>query len=281
VPASVDPVMPYRWVLPLKAAGAVLERIAWKPAQVPDQLSLYEIDARAGLDEPAMIVETTITRGPKALTEYIQYSSVTESQLENAFRQELEGSSNWNTIKKVSWRFDEPSQASVIEITGTGPIDWDKESDGSRSFALPGAGFNPPQRRQRSSEQDQSAPFYNKPDFDCRVTTVRLPEATPEKDWSYNTWFTNVMYGESYRRSFELRDGALRMVRSRRTLLTEIDPTVAAMDNARLAKFDNSMGWLEYEPGSNNAKRSAEIVPATYERDWVADDSACLMPIRK
>lgn len=281
VPASLDPVLPYRWVLPLDATGAGLEQVPWKPKTVPDEISLYEIDARKGLDEPATITDTTITRGPKALGQYLQYSAITESQLENAFRQQLEGSNAWNTVEKVSWRFDEPTQASVLEIKGTGPLSWDKEDDGGRSLALVGAGFNPPARRQRSSDQDQTAPFYRAPEFDCNVTTVRLPEATPETDWWYNTAFDTMMYGQTFRRSFERRDGAVRMIRSNRTLLLEIDPASAARDNGRLANFDNSMGWLRYEPGRDSTLVSRETVPATYDLDWVADSSACLTPKRK
>ncbi|MBO9499427.1 MAG: DUF3857 domain-containing protein [Novosphingobium sp.] len=281
VPAEADPVLPYRWVLPLTADGKDIEHLPWKPASVPDSLEAYEIDARGGLDEPAKITQTVVERGIKGIVDYYQFSSATDDQLETAFRQKLEGSSEWNTIDKVSWRFDVPTQASVLEISGTGPINWDSKSDTARSLALPGGGFNPPQRRQRAADQDQTAPFYDAPDFDCRVTTVRLPAGANLSDWWYNSSFNNLIYGSTHRRSFEFRDGALRMIRASRTLAPEIDPASAAKDNARLAQFDNSMAWLEYDPGADRSLDTNQSVRATYEGDWVADESPCLDPVMK
>lgn len=279
-PLSRAPVMPYRWVLPVNQIGAPIERIDWKPEARPDELFLHEIDARGGFSEPAAKREVFVKRGLPAIVEYYQYSSLTDEQLLSAFQQELEGSSGWNKVERVSWKFDTGTMASVLEITGRGPVDWDDDGDGSRSLSLPGGGFSPPGRRQRGTEQDQTAPFYNKPGFNCHVTTVRLPTATAPKDWSFNKAFDTTFFEETFRRSFEKRDGAIRMIRSNRTLRTEFDPQSAAKDNERLATFDNSMAWIYYDPGSTDRPGPRETVPATYEIDWLADDSACLSPQR-
>ncbi|WP_297320287.1 DUF3857 domain-containing protein [Novosphingobium sp.] len=274
---SERPVLPYRWVLPLAAAGDMIERLPWESSANPDTTVLFEIDAREGFAVPAKIRQTTIARGPQALAEYYQLGALNENQLESAFRQELEGSSVWNSIESVTWRFDPGQRASVLEITGTGPVDWEQQSGKSRSLTLPGGGFSPPDRRQRgSSGTADEVPFYTKPEFDCRVTTVRLPADTAEKDWSYNTSFDVLYFGRNYRRSFERRDGAIRMVRSLRSLQPEISPAVAAADNDRLTKFDNSMASIFYDPGSYDRKGARERVPATYEVDWVANPLACL-----
>lgn len=57
------PVNAFRWVLPLTKAGSPLERIGWQPTGVPDELNLFEIDARQGFDQPARVVTTSILRG--------------------------------------------------------------------------------------------------------------------------------------------------------------------------------------------------------------------------
>src|SRR3546814_8639202 len=44
---ALDPVIDYRWVLPLSARGSNLETREWPPAERPDEINLYEIDARA------------------------------------------------------------------------------------------------------------------------------------------------------------------------------------------------------------------------------------------
>lgn len=274
--ASLAPDFPYRWVLPLTAKGSALENIAWAPAEKPEELNLYEIDARAGIDAPARIVTTSIKRGPDALAQYVQFSALTADQLLQAFRSNLTGESSWNSIDSVTYRFDPGERASVLEIAGTGPVDWDIDG-AERSLALPGGGFSPPGRRQRAADQDQAAPFYDEPSFNCYVTTLRLPKDTDPENWRFNSMFDTSIYGHVYYRAFDRRDGSLRLVRGSRTERPEIDPVSAARDNERLARFDNSMAWATYDPDRTmKLPASFPKVAATYEGDWLHSAEACL-----
>jgi hypothetical protein len=271
---SESPALPYRWTLPLSQSGEALFNLPWQPQDKPNEISLFEIDAREGFTTPAKIHQTSIIRGVQAIQQYYQFSALSDDQLQSAFRQELEGSESWNSLESVTWRFDPKEQASVLDIKGTGPVDWKPESGGGKSYALPGGGFSPPERRQRGTASD--APFAIKPDFDCKVTSLRLPTGTAAADWTYNSTFTTTIYGQTFRRSFELRDGTLRMMRVNRTLQNEISSETAAKDTLRLAKFDNSMAWAQYRQGVTATTAIVERVPATFERDWLADASACL-----
>lgn len=275
-PSGSDPLMPYRWVLPVEPDGSALERVEWKPATRPDTVTVLELDARAGFSEPARIHQTSITRGPQAILAYYQFSSAADEQLQSELKQSLEGNGFWTTVEKVTWRFDPKSLASILEITGTGPLEWEDEGNGSRSLTLPGGGFSPPARRQRSSDQDQSAPFFKVSEFECNVTTVRLPTATNAKDWSYNTSYNVTYFGQEFRRSFEHRDGSIRMIRANRSIQLELDPSAAAKDNARISQFDNSKAVIYLDPRSVARRGSGLTVPASYEVDWSSDDSACL-----
>ena len=276
--SSLIPLLPYRWVLPLSDKGSTIEHLAWKPASAPNAINLYEIDARNGFNEPATITSTTITRGLAGLAQQIQFSALTHDQLISAFRQNATGDT-WQAIEDVQWHFDQDAGASVLAITGTGTVDWDVERDGGRSLALPGGGFSPPQRRVRAAEQDQAPPYYNEPEFSCHVTTVRLPENTRVEQWSHKAGYNQGLFGQNYYRAFDIRFGTIRMVRAFRVEELEISAERASRDNARIASFDNSMAWIFYEPDDENESDpdSAEV-PATYERDWVADYSACLSP---
>jgi transglutaminase-like putative cysteine protease len=275
---SLTPDFPYHWVLPMTASGHELESLPWTPESKPDTLELYEIDARAGVDKPARIVTTSISRGPKALVEYAQLSALSADQLLQGLRSNMTGDSSWNSIDSVRYRYDEAERASVLEIAGTGPLNWDRDSDQtSRSMALPGGGFSPPGRRQRAADQDQKAPFYDEPNFSCHVTTVRLPADTKEQNWSFNSTFDSKIYGQLYYRAFDRRDGSVRMIRGSRTEQPEIDAAAAQRDNARLNRFDNSMAWLSYTPGKPfTVPAGTAPVPATYEGDWLHSSDACL-----
>lgn len=276
VPPTAKPVMSYQWILPLTGHGSSLEHLGWKPASRPDEITLFEIDARAGFDKPARITNSTIKRGIEGLQQEVQFSALTPAQLLSAFRQNAIGDT-WQTIEDVQWRYDLKAQASVLTIIGTGTVDWDDDGEGVKSLALPGGGFNPPEKRVRAAEQNQALPFYNKPNFNCYVTTVRLPAATKPEQWSHKGNIDTQMFGRNYYRAFEVYDGTLRMVRGSRIEQKEVDAASARRDNGRIAQFDNSMAWITYDPNGKTAVAQAiQRVPTTYEIDWTADSVPCL-----
>lgn len=271
-----EPFLPYRWVLPLRAAGASIEPLTWKPPSRPQEITLYEIDATAGFDAPAQIHSTVITRGLDGLKQHAQYSAIAPAQLQAAFSQQLVGDT-WQSIDKVAWRYDRKAQASILSISGKGMVDWEKDGGQARSTPLPGGGFNPPDRRIRPTGQDQSLPYANTPDYTCHVTTVRLPKTALEKHWSFKSGFDTRIFGRNYYRVFGIGDGAIRMIRSSRTEQIEIDAETARKDNNRIAGFDNSMGYVFYDPdGGDMPPLRTKLVPATYDLDWTADDVPCL-----
>jgi len=277
-PPMVEPVIPYQWLLPLTGPGSGLEQISWTPAARPDEISLYEIDAREGFDKPAKITSTTIKRGIKGLQQEMQFSAVTPGQLLEAFRQNAIGDT-FQTIEDVKWHFSMAAQASILTVVGTGAVDWDDDGDGTKSLALPGGGFSPPEKRIRASQQDQALPFYNEPHFDCNVTTVRLPLTTQAQQWTYKDEIDNHMFGRAYYRVFDLYDGSLRMIRGSRIEQKEVDAAKAQRDNGRIADFDNSMAWITFDPdGKSTRTQASKRVPATFDLDWTADNVPCIAP---
>ena len=136
-------------------------------------------------------------------------------------------------------------------------------------------GFNPPQRRQRESGQDQRAPYYNENGWSCYVTTVRIPNGTKRADWSFNSTFADLYYGRFYRRMFDQRDGAIRMVAISRVETDEVEPDRAERDNQRLSQFDNSMARITHIKGRNSSWLSEVRVPAADEVNWIEDYTAC------
>jgi hypothetical protein len=277
---GLEPAIPYRWALPITAQGSSIEAREWRPFETPQEITLHEIDARTGFDRPARITTTTIVRGIQGLAQYAQLSGVSAAQLLDSFKQNGIGDT-WQAIEDVKWRYDEKAKASIMTIIGTGTVDWDDDGDGDKSLALPGGGFNPPDKRVRPADQDQNLPYYNDPSFDCHVTTVRLPEGTLPDQWMFGSTFDVRMFGRNHYRNFERKDGTIRMVRGSRIEQREINSAVARRDNARIADFDNSMGWIYYKPKDPPSPgASPQKVPATYEIDWTADKVPCLASMK-
>ncbi|MGP1351707.1 MAG: DUF3857 domain-containing transglutaminase family protein [Parasphingopyxis sp.] len=275
---GLTPFLPYRWVLPLSENGASLEQIRHEPFALPQEIGLIEIDARAGFQQPARRINTSVTRGFAGLNQYALLSAMTPSQLTNTFRSSLTGQGTWDEIESVTYRYDRQTQASILTIVGSGPVDWDDRGDGRYRFALPGGGFSPPPRRQRSDGSDADTPFYTARNYSCYVTTVRVPEETDVTNWSFNSMFDTMMFGKIYYRVMERRDdGTIRMIRGSRVEVEEIAPERAHRDNGRLDNFDNSMAWIFYDPDRSFPLRGRfPSVPATYEIDWSGSDVPCL-----
>jgi transglutaminase-like putative cysteine protease len=273
------PFLPYQWVLPLSAKGTALERLPEKPFALPQVMELYEIDASAGFDTPAQWTRTTVLRGAAGLQQHLQFSSVSAGQLETAVKSQLAGSAAWDTVEKVAYRFDRATQAAIFSITGTGPVDWENDNGGGRYLRLPGGGFSPPSRRQRSGGSAGTAPFFQAPEYTCHVTTLTLPADTKPDDWSFNSVFDTMLYGEAYYRMMELRDAdrTLRLVRGSRVEQSEIPTDKAERDNKRLAEFDNSMAILTYSPGAVGQRWTGDQpIPATTAPDWIGPNPPCL-----
>jgi len=276
--ASATPFVPYRWVLPLKSSSEGLARLAWEPAREPHMVEIYDIDAKAGFEAPAGIRHTKIQRGIKGLAEYVQFSAVSRDQLEAAFRNELAGTASWNAIDSVVYRYDPDTRSSVLTVSGTGQLDWQKDGD-ERWLTLPGGGFYPPERKQRAADQDQHAPFYEEPVYNCRVATIDLPDDTAPENWSHNSAIDTSLYEHTYYRTWARSGRTIRMIRGSRTENPEVSTAIAQRDNARLAQFDNSMAKVEYTPASKTEQLfEGSSGSSEWEIDWTMPNAGCLPP---
>ena len=274
---SRNPFMPYRYVLPLSDRGGDLEPVEPMRFFHPQTMGLMEIDARLGFEKPARFVKTNVTRGIQGASDHLQFSSLTKSQLETGFRKMYVDNGDWEDLESVEYRYDLDTGAAILTIKGTGFPDWEKESSGRYTLALPGGGFRPPQEKSRSKGEQSEMPFYTKPDYSCHATTVRLPENTKTENWGYNTTFAQNFFGRLYYRMVERRnDGTIRMVRGSRVLEPEITVDRAAEDNLRVEDFDNSMATIEYD-SSRIFKPYGQMhdVPATFDFDWIRFGGHC------
>jgi transglutaminase-like putative cysteine protease len=275
VPPSAEPFLPYRTVLPLTTDGSDLVALPWQPLSRPAELTVLDLDARAGFGQPTKVVNTTIVRGIKGLEQQVQWSALTPDQMLAGFRQQAIGDT-WRSIDSVDWHYDVPNAASVLTIKGTWVLDWTDDGNGAKSYALPGGGFSPPDRLGRSTDQDQSIPYANKRGYNCSVTTLQLPAGTKPSQWYTKDEYDNHLYGHEYFRAFQIKGDSIRMIRGSRDETPEVDAETATADNARLPKFDNSMAWVNFDPKGNykTAVRKSDV-PTALDHDWLANDIAC------
>ena len=270
-----DDEVPYRWVLPLSANGHDLQEIGYQPPKQPQELSFFEIDARAGTEIPASVKLLRVLRGDQALITHValkgQTKEASRTGLLTAFKD------NWLSPEDASWQFDPATGSLAITVTGTAKLEWEKDGDGP-NLAIVGGGFYPPDPRERPKDQDQTAPYANTLGrFACSVTRMHLPKL-PKGHWETGAEkIDQVIGGVAYYRQVNLKDGIVDLIRSSRTQLSEISSSAAGGANALIPKFDNSKvtAWT-YKGSKAVSEISDPDMPDLAAVDWLSDGSPCL-----
>src|SRR3546814_10778508 len=70
---GATPAIAYRWILLLTEAGGELEKIEWRRASQPNEITLYAIDARDRFDKQAKVTNGMNVRGPTGTSEKHTY----------------------------------------------------------------------------------------------------------------------------------------------------------------------------------------------------------------
>lgn len=270
-----DDEVPYRWVLPLGAGGQELANVQYMPPRQPREISVFDIDATAGTDQPAKVKLTRVLRGDQALATNVALKSQTGEASRQSLMKAFEN--GWVTPDNVTWRFRETSGALEMIVTGTAKLDWDSDEDGPNT-ELPGGGFYPPDKRERPNGQDQAAPYFNTPgQFSCSVTRIRLPKSRKGHWESGANKIDRVLGGVAYYRQVNLKDDTLTLIRSSRTMITELSPAEAERANLLIPKFDNNKVSVFTYKGKNPVSEISDPNMKDFDSvDWSADGSQCL-----
>ncbi len=139
---------PYRWSLPVRAAGADLEPIPQPPLTVPTMEITADIDARAGLDAEAPMVMDITYRGDYATSLRRQIGAIPPDQLETMMKAQWEGGESGTTIDSVETRYDEPANALHFILRGTTRLSWVNGPAG-RVMAMPESALTLPASAER------------------------------------------------------------------------------------------------------------------------------------
>ena len=240
--AALEP-PPWIWALPVRAAGAGLERIVQSPLERPSIETLVRLDASAGLDQPAPArIEVKFT-GDAANSFRESFARLARDDAQRALRQSFQKSYSWLEVQGVDW-VDDPATSSIrLVITGPADMAWRKNPDlGVREYKLPGAGQGASFPR-REPGPNRDAPYaINFPSYTRSVTEVVLPEA--------GKGFTlrgpndsQVIAGVELKRAAVLEGGVARFVSEGRSILREVPAAEAEPANKafRLRAEDESL----------------------------------------
>jgi hypothetical protein len=237
------PIMDYRAVLPLTAGESGLETRPVRIARAPSRFEITRVDASAGVDEPATVRTDYFLRGFEAHVMRIAFQMLSTGNVEEFLRGYFKGAEAWIDAEDFGWAWLAEDDVLRLWIEGEAELDWDDKTVGERELTLTGAGFHPPPKRERPSDQDQDAPWTNKAGrFTCVAVATHLPEPAEGYAWDHDTAaIMTEVGGVAYWRVADLGGREVRTIQSSRTMRHEVSPEDVAAANARIEDFDNSM----------------------------------------
>lgn len=167
---------PFRWGLPILAAGAGLESIPLQPPILPLSETRVTYDASKGLFAPVPVKGSITLRGDIANAYALLHAQAGDER----FRQFVEGFPGLPEVKdlKFTFRKDEQTGAFVTEFQGTGLMPWEPQRGEPGIAFLFGnevIGWYPDFEREDGKDPD--IPFaLSFPDFSELTETVILPD---------------------------------------------------------------------------------------------------------
>jgi hypothetical protein len=271
------PAPAFHWALPLRQAGAGLDRVAPRPFERPQSIHVLDLDASAGIDAAARATVQHILRGDQGFIIRTQLSSLGPADADRVMRAYWNQQEGWIVPDSMAWSFDERTRTVVLTMKGTGRPDWEGDAAQGRDLTLWHGGFYPPPLLHRPAEQEQSAPWLTEfPAFECSAVTVHLPRAGAKRRWTLDAEPMNLTIGGvTYWRAAALRDGTVRLVKSRSVEKAEISAAEAQAENAAVPAFNNRMSRVSEEP-LTAGQSAGGVFPFADATDWVRDDGACI-----
>jgi tetratricopeptide (TPR) repeat protein len=223
----------FHWALPLRASGAVLEKLVVPPFDKPGELTQLRIDASAGIDSMAPVHADYILRGAAAAAYKTRLADMSHDDATNYLRDYWRKEYYWVDIGKVDAVYDEKTGEEHVFMDGAGTIPWKGggHTQGQR-YEADGAvlGWRPDYTRDAGPDQD--APYaVNFPYFDKTTETILLPDTGKgftiegsEVDKKIGAW--------EFKRTAKIEDGAFKMEAGTRAIV----PEFPAADAASVAK---------------------------------------------
>lgn len=273
------PAPTYRWVLPVRAAGAGIERLPSVVPTVPLLIGVVNIDATAGFDTEAKVGMENILHGDDGIQVKSAIGAMSKADADRALKSYWRNEASWVEPTSVSWRYDELRGTTVLSMTGTGKPDWTGSASDGRSLAIAGAGFYPPDLRRRSADQDQTATWATEfPRFRCYATTIKLPLRRAGWHWTYSSKPVAVtLGGTQYWRRATLAGGVMRTLMSSRAMGPEISAVDARHTNEAIPSFNNDVSTVfEASDPAKPVPTVASGMPFGDSVDWVGDQAPCL-----
>ncbi len=252
------PVPDYRWVLPVREIGAVLEPLIAPPFTQPHWESVLRIDASGGPSSPAKAHEEQIYRGDDALDLAATFLSEGRAAADKRLRDYWRDALPWVRIDRTDFHFDDQNGVLTVSMDGQGAPDWAKDGQ-DRLLWLNNTGLGDDVSFERPAGPHADAPFaVDYPRFKTWKVIVTLP-----KTGGYNLVNPDAVdqtaAGGRYRRQARMEAGQAIVETSEQAVQPEFpakDASAAAKALRELADYDVGLRWSDPDSRSVDAALS-------------------------
>ena len=240
---DLDNIQPpaFKWVLPVKPAASILERIDQPTLRQPRTETLVRIDASAGIDAAAPSHLERLYRGDRAIGLNLGLSATSPSDVQRYLKEYWTGLYPWITARTVSFAFDSAENTLRYLMDGDADMAWTKSGTYRRfDIAESSLGSDTAFRREPGPYQD--APFaVSHPDYGLWTVIVTLPDKGRGFSLTNAEDIERVAAGVDYKRTSRVADGVVTMTAIERSVAPEFpaaDAPAAATTLRELAQTD-------------------------------------------
>ena len=165
----------FHWALPVRAAGAELERLSQPPLEKPELDQTLRIDASAGVRQPAPARLDLTAHGETGQTLRLAFGAMSQADSERTIREGLSSIHPWLAVEKAGFAYDEVHGEMHIWSTGAAALDWTPNGSVDE-LAVPESRIGWDASFHRDPGPSHDAPFaLAYPSFSHRRTTIVLP----------------------------------------------------------------------------------------------------------
>ncbi len=246
---DIHDVPPFRWVLPLRSAGAGLLAVPLRPRARPDAVATVDIDESAGIDLPAPFVASVTVRGATAdslRTLSAQGSKDERDRMADAVASGAVGS---GFVASHALTFDAVAGTATLTIKGVNFPSWEHEEKRyratlDRSIAA------------RRFSADRSRPAWKdipvatgRPHFSLTTTRIHLPGGGAGFSLDGDVKLDETIAGVRIQRAASLASGVVTVEDSVQETGAEIAPADIVSERARLAAAQRRLLRVSSAPG--------------------------------
>jgi len=234
--ADIGDTPPFRWVLPVRSAGAELMAVPLAPPARPSATVALEIDQRAGILLPAVVRMQLTLRGPMAAQIGLAKTQGSKDQIDAAVQQIVTGAVGGDAVlTRYAIAYDPLEAVATIDATSTLTTAWERKDNQYRMVldkTVAGLNFEP----NRARPAWQGIPVATGlPDTSSIRVRVLLPDSGKGYILDGDSTITGTLAATTVRRTVSQAGGTVTVEDLVSSTGADIAPADVAAARARVA----------------------------------------------